>query len=220
MDKISPSPLVKPNTLSNLSKKIIIFLNTQFANFVAILFFIFTIWFSVYFYRSSSLHKNHKFNVFINLIASFGGIALAATLFFTVVYHKQDSNNQTFQNYFNMFSQLTHTLEIFIAHPEMNYYYNDLFGQSYKNKYIHFKRNRVLENQITTKILNNMSSYVDYLTIDSYSPDENLHIVEIRLKKLFSLFLQSEIFVENWNKYKKNLASPMLIEYIKTNFNK
>ena len=90
---------------ASLSMQIMTFLNKYFIiSLLSILFITFII-ILVKFVRSKTLHKNHKFNVFLLLISSFGGLALAATLLLTIYYRQEDRAEVSFQNYNTIWSK-------------------------------------------------------------------------------------------------------------------
>ena len=147
-----------------------------------------------------------------------GALALGATLILTIVSQKETSDMQAVQNFDILYQKFTETLQIFMEHPEMNYYYNELFGLQHLNYGIHYKRNRDLENQITTKIFNTMTSFIYYYSVNDYKPIVNTSIIQKRMKKILDLHVKSPIFLENWEIYKKTLATSMLISYMKHNY--
>ena len=195
------------------------FLYINLANILLIIFFLATTITSIYFYRSKTLHLNHKFTVYIKLLSSFGAIALASTLFLTVMYRKQDSNETSFQTFNQLFGQFAAHMDLFINHPEMNYYYNDIYGKRYMNYVVPYKRNRILEMQISTKILNTIASFLDYFKINKNYSTENILIMKERQDKLLDLHMKSKMFRENWEVYKTTIAAPLIIDYMKEKYN-
>jgi hypothetical protein len=217
-EEYSKYNIFKNHSYGSLYQRINFFLNTKLINLILFILLIFTIVITTYLLRSKTLHKNHKFNVFLQLLSSLGALALGATLILTIVSQKETSDMQAVQNFDILYQKFTETLQIFMEHPEMNYYYNELFGLQHLNYGIHYKRNRDLENQITTKIFNTMTSFIYYYSVNDYKPIVNTSIIQKRMKKILDLHVKSPIFLENWEIYKKTLATSMLISYMKQNY--
>jgi hypothetical protein len=113
------------------------------------------------------------------------------------------------------------TLKFFIDNPEMNYYYEELFYN--KTIYKEEDRNKNLETQYTLIILSRVSNiiYSFYIYGNKFSEkNERIAQSEATLKNILDSFFGSKIFNENWEKYKKGLATPITKQYIKENFNK
>jgi predicted PurR-regulated permease PerM len=187
---------------------IVVILSTLFITFITIL---------VKFLYSKTLHKNHKFNVFLLLISSFGGVALAATLLLTIYYRQGDREEVAFQNYNTIWSKQNELIREFIEHPNMEYFYNDLYGESNKGR--HYKRDIVMENNIFNMVMNDVSTVVAYLEAKRYSPSENTARVKDRFNKLLNLHVKSKYFLEYWKSYKKTVAPEILVKYMKDNYN-
>ena len=217
-EEYSKYNIFKNHSYGSLYQRINFFLNTKLINLILFILLIFTIVITTYLLRSNTLHKNHKFNVFLQLLSSLGALALGATLILSIVSQKETSAMQAIQNFDSLYQKFTETLEIFMEHPEMNYYYNDIFGLKHLNYGIHYKRNLALENQITTKIFNTMTSFIYYNSVNDYKPTVNSSVIHKRMKKILDLHVKSKIFLDNWEIYKKTLATSMLIEYMKHNY--
>jgi hypothetical protein len=103
----------------------------------------------------------------------------------------------------------------------MNYYYEELFYN--KTIYKEEDRNKNLETQYTLIILSRVSNivYSFYIYGNKFSEkNERIEQSEATLKNILDSFFGSKIFNENWEKYKKGLATPITKQYIKENFNK
>ena len=182
-----------------------------------ILFIMFCVIF-IKFVSSKTLHKNHKFVVFLTLITSFGSIALAATLLLTIYYQQQDGAETSFQNYDTIWKKQNDLLQEFIDHPEMEYFYLDLYGESRTNKRHHFTRNIVLERNLFNMLMNDISTVVAYLDAKKFSAGENTQRVKDRFNKLLSLHVKSKFFLEYWKSYKTTVAPTILVKYMKDNY--
>ena len=172
----------------------------------------------IYFLYSKTLHKNHKFIVFISLLSSIGAIALVATLLLSLLYHKQEITQTNINNYLSLFEDYDITVNMFMEHPEMKYYYNELFGHFDLNEKTSFKRNYVLEAQLSFIIFSKLNTFVEYINSSKLIPEKTSEIVKNRITKIFSLHFKSPIFRNHYYYYKKLLATPSLITYVKENF--
>lgn len=188
---------------------IVVILSTLFIIFMSIL---------VKFLYSKTLHKNHKFNVFLLLISSFGGVALAATLLLTIYYRQEDRAEVSFQNYNTIWSKQNDLVKEFIEHPNMVYFYNDLYGGPNANKGRHYKRDIVMEHNIFNMVMNDVSTVVAYLEAKKFSPSENTERVKNRFDKLLDLHVKSKYFLEYWQSYKKTVAPDILVKYMKEHY--
>jgi hypothetical protein len=185
---------------------------------VVILLFLFITFITILlkFIYSKTLHKNHKFNVFLTLISSFGGVALAATLLLTIYYRQEDRAEVSFQNYNTIWSKQNDLVKEFIEHPNMEYFYADLYGG---NKGHNYKRDIVMEHNLFNMVMNDISTVVAYLEAKRYSPSENTARVKDRFNKLLNLHVKSKYFLEYWKSYKKTVAPEILVKYMKDNYN-
>jgi len=189
---------------------IVVILSFLFITFVLIL---------VKFLYSKTLHKNHKFNIFLLLVSSFGGVALAATLLLTIYYRQEDRAEVSFQNYNTIWSKQNDLVREIIQHPNMEYFYDDLYGGSQFKKGRHFKRDIVMEHNLFNMIMNDVSTVVAYLEAKKYSPSENTARIKDRFNRLLELHVKSKYFLEYWKSYKKTVAPEILIKYMKENYN-
>lgn len=186
-----------------------------------ILFVLFTVFclILIKFIYSKTLHRNHKFVIFLTLLSSFGAIALAATLILTIYYRQEDEAETSFQNYDTIWKKQNELLQEFVEHPEMEYFYLDLYGESSVNKGHHYTRNITLERNFFNMVMNNISTIVSYLDAKKYSSSENTERVKDRFNKLLKLHVKSKYFLEYWKSYKQTVAPIILIKYMKENFN-
>lgn len=154
---------------------------------------------------------------------------MAGTIIMTVysVYLQQTVNKETIN--FNQISSfddnfqelLDDTLKFFIDHPEMNYYYEELFYNT--SDYEDEDRDENLETQFTFIILSRVSNiiYSFYVYGNKFSEkSDRILQSESTLKNILDSFFNSDIFNENWEAYKQGLATDITKEYIRENFNK
>lgn len=198
---------------------ILIFLNTYSVFIAVFILFIIFGYILIKFITSKTLHKNHKFNVFLSMLSSLGAIVLSATLFLTLYYHNDTVIETSFQNYDTIWKKQNMIIQQFIDHPEMEYFHSDLYGKSYLNENLHYKRNIPLERNLFDMIMNDISTTVAYLENYKYMDSGNKKRIKERLDTLMTLHKKSKIFLQYWNSYKKIDATPTFVRYMKENYN-
>ena len=194
--------------------------------------FLITISYILYFIAFVLLIKSYwKANLgidpnFQTLVQIFMAITIIMTVYSVylqnITYADQAANEDTnfFDNFFKDF--FDSTIEFFINNPSMNYYFNELFYNT--SNYNEKDRNKDLETQYSLIIFSRMGAIVYY--INTYKKkkygehSQQLKRTENKLLKILDSFYGSKIFVENWNMYKKGLANPGIIDYVKKNFDK
>ena len=144
---------------------------------------------------------------------------MAITLLLTVFYRQQDKDEVSFQNYAAIWSKHTAFTMLFVDHPEMQYFHNDLYGMAYLNKGHHYKRNIELERNFFIILIDALTTIIAYINVtkDDYSYAK-MSIIS-RFDTLMRLHVKSKLFLEHWNKYKKFQATPDVVEYMKNNYN-
>ena len=116
---------------------------------IIILFAIFLVMIFFY-YLNHKYHKNDKFKNYIQIITAIGTFILALGIISNVaLYH--DQQTQFRSQIINSFAKdfTSSIISIFIDHPEMNYFYEEIFLNRVK---LHQKRNVILEEQICLSI--------------------------------------------------------------------
>jgi len=175
-------------------------------------------------YWTTDIGKEEKFKT---LIALFGSFSIFFTIYNFYLQNQrslESSKGTSIKFYSDSFKDiLDETVKFFIQHPDMNYYYRDLFtnDSSYKEK----ERNRILEHQLTTIIVSRAGPIIRF--IDDYKTNnkDNFYyaqvlVVEQNFKKLLKSFFGSKIFNENYESVKNGLTSELTKKYIAENFKK
>ena len=111
MDKTMDKNIATPNM------RILMFLGQNFSFILILIMIIIFLIILFFFLRSNTLHKNHKFNVLLDLVSSLGATALAMTLILTIFYRQQDKAEVIFQNYDTIWGKHTNFTMLFIDHP-------------------------------------------------------------------------------------------------------
>jgi len=175
------------------------------------------------YYWKSKFGFDPKFQTYVQVLIASTIIITVYSVYFQIVSYKDSVNNQEVQYFDNFYKEfLDETIKFFIDHPEMNYYYDELFYN--KSDYEQRERNKELESQISIIIFSRMSSIINY--INTYKKTENderrdkIDQSEKLLLKILDSFFGSKIFNEYWKKFKNGLSNKETIDYIKEHFNK
>jgi len=110
---------------------------------------------------------------------------------------------------------LDDTIDLFIEHPEMNYYYEDLMGIRRIDD--NTKRNIVLENQISMLIFSRLAKFAIFI---QQSNDKALSSkIENWLGHVTHTFMKSPTLRNYWiTEYKPKLSGPASRKYMEDNF--
>uniref|UniRef100_A0A6C0CUR7 DUF4760 domain-containing protein n=1 Tax=viral metagenome TaxID=1070528 RepID=A0A6C0CUR7_9ZZZZ len=175
------------------------------------------------YYWKSRFGFDPKFQTYVQVLIAGTIIITVYSVYFQIVSYKDSVNNQEVQYFDNFYKEfLDETIKFFINHPEMNYYYDELFYNT--SDYDERERNKDLESQISIIIFSRMSSIINY--INTYKKTENderrdkIEQSEKLLLKILDSFFGSKIFNEYWKKFKNGLSNKQTIDYIKEHFNK
>jgi hypothetical protein len=175
------------------------------------------------YYWKSRFGFDPKFQTYVQVLIAATIIITVYSVYFQIISYKDSVNNQEVQYFDNFYKEfLDETIKFFMDHPEMNYYYDELFYN--KSYYKERQRNKDLESQISIIIFSRMSSIINY--INTYKNTENderrdkIQESEKLLLKILDSFFGSKIFNEYWRKFKNGLSNKQTIDYIKAHFNK
>ena len=116
-----------------------------------ILFALMILLFIFFYLLNDKFYNYKKFINYIPIITAISTFVLAIGIIFQIISYKISEKQDIVQS-FSAFSKdyIDSIVAIFLEHPEMNYYYLELFhGEVNKNN----KRNIVLEYQINTRII-------------------------------------------------------------------
>jgi hypothetical protein len=175
-------------------------------------------------YWTTDLGKEEKFKT---LIALFGSLSIFFTIYNFLLQNQRAlelSKGTSLKFYSDSFKDiLDETVKFFVQHPDMNYYYKELFTN--QSIYKEEERNRVLEHQLTTIIISRAGPIIrfiqDYKTNNKGDFYYNqVLVVEDNFKKLLGSFFGSKIFVQNYEAIKNGLTSELTRKYIEKNFQK
>jgi len=169
------------------------------------------------FYWRSNLHTSVKFTVYIKVLIA---ILTLYAIFIAFQFH----NDQVIQDETVSFEKLSSSfyddvVELFIKHPEMNYYYKELMNlPTHNNRPV--KRNILLENKISMLIFSKLSNIVQYtIKSESESTVNTLNLLECKTLNILNIYFKSKIFRDNWKIYKERIACDAFKEFIQDKYN-
>ena len=175
----------------------------------------FLLLFIVFYYLNNKYHKFDSFKIYIQIITALSTLILAIGVLFQVLAYRISEDVDTVQS-FSAFSTdyFDSIIEIFSEHPQMDYYYDELFNGKKTNA---ANRNAVLEHQITTRIL--AKTVEQIAIINTYQDMPTIKLLKDAVIKLLTNFFKSDKFKTYYvNYYKPRLAGPMTIQFIQQNF--
>jgi spore germination protein YaaH len=150
------------------------------------------------------------------IISAIGSFILAITLLTGVLSYNATQKTLITNDITTFIKNYTEDItNLFIEHPEMNYFYNEVFFNKVDRN---AKRNTTLENQICMNIFTKTVEPLS--TINLYDQSSlNARLLKELLDKMMTLFLQSPK-IKNFyvNYYKKKMAGPLLTKYMQSNF--
>ena len=171
----------------------------------------------VYWFWNGNYYRNLKFTTLLTVVSTLSSIIFVSAIYFQVVaYYKGISNEEI--DHYNGLSKafLDDTLQLFIDHPEMNYYYQDLMGKQLIDK--NTKRNYALEHQISMLIFSRLAKFAIF-SQDTHDKDISAKI-ENWMGHVFRTFIKSPTLQYYWTtEYKPKLSGPASRTYMKENYN-
>lgn len=188
------------------------------------LYFLFTLFFLFlfigFYYLNYKYHKYDSFKNYVQIITALSTLILAIGVLFQVLAFKISEDTNIVQSFMSFYKDYFDSIvEIFSEHPEMNYYYNELFNGKQSNMYknYHYSRDIVLEHQINTRIF--VKTVEQIALINIYNNVPSIEILNTLVIKLLSNFFKSDTFRNYYiHYYKPHLAVPMTIHFIQKNF--
>lgn len=163
-----------------------------------------------------SYYKSSKYVVFLRLTQVLVSSLFSIAIIIQVINYSQEQKRELVLRYVEESKLfLDDTLEIFIAHPEMNYYYEELLG--IKKIDANTKRNLTLEHEITMLIFAKLAKWAVYI---NESDKEESYKSKIWLDRIMDTYMKSNIFKNYWiNEYKPKLAGPATLSYMSERYN-
>jgi amino acid transporter len=182
--------------------------------FYIVLFVVFVI-FYVFYKINDKFYNSPKFRTYISVAMFIATFILALGVLSQIITYKQEkykANIQTFTNFSKDFSD--DILLLFIQHPQMNYFYKELFFNQVSEN-IH--RNIELEQLISMSIF--VKAFEQVNVINQYRNHSEITLMRETLIKILQNFLRSPNFQYYYIEcYKPTLAGPIIIQFMQENF--
>ena len=195
--------------LQNLSSSMFAIVSSSFTIGI---FLIFT-----YHYWKNSYYSSSQFQVYLNYLTTLSTIILALAFIFQIISYRNAQSELTIKAYTDLSSVfLDDILQIFIEHPEMDYYYDDLMGLKKITAYT--QRNITLEHKISMLIFARLAKF----SIFHQESLDKVHVEKIHnwIKHILDTYLKSDIFKNYWiNEYKAKLSGPSTRKFMKETYN-
>ena len=158
-----------------------------------------------------------KFQTFLRFITTLTSILFSSAIVLQVINYANQKANEEVQNYGQLSkTYLDDTINFFIKHPEMNYYYEDLFDIKPIDE--NTKRNIILEKQISMLIFSRLAKFAAYLQAEDDEAARNK--VGKWMNHITETFMKSDTLRHYWiTEYKPKLSGPATINYMKEHFN-
>jgi predicted PurR-regulated permease PerM len=184
-------------------------------NLFYILLFIVFIAFYAFYKINEKLHKSPKFRTFISVSMFIATFILAVGVLFQIVEYKSTQYKITIQTFTNFSKDfINDILMLFIQHPQMNYFYRELFFNQVTEN-IH--RNIELEQLISMSIFSKTLEQITVINV--YHNYHEIAFIKETLIKILNNFLQSPNFKYYYTDcYKPTLAGPIMIYFMQQNF--
>ena len=163
-----------------------------------------------------SYYRNIKFKTLLTVITTFTSIMFSLAIIVQVLNYNSQKANEEIDRYNGLSKTfLDDTLEVFIDHPEINYYYNELVG--IKNIDKNIKRNYILENQVSMLIFSRLAKFAIFS--QQTTDKEVSKKIENWMGHVADTFMKSPTLRHYWtNEYKPKLSGPASRLYMETHF--
>ena len=158
-------------------------------------------------YTYGDYYKYEKFKIFLTLVATLTGLVFSTAVVIQVYQYKVNQNNEIIDHYNGLSKEfLDYVIELFISHPEMNYYYQELVGI------------KLIDNQISILIFSKMAKFAIF--------EQQTGNAEISSKiknwmgHVMGTFIKSPTLKHYWTDvYNPLFSGPASKLYMKTNYN-
>jgi len=169
--------------------------------------------FLLFYGLNRKFYRNKQFTSYVNIIAALGTLLIGLGIVYQESTFRDQREDYRIKLYLTYPKLLLEEInQLFIEHPEMNYYYNELFyGQP-----VHVQRHAMMESKINFSILTKMMEQVSIL---NYTTGLDSGIFKKSLEKIVAVFFKSDTFKEYYvQRFKRQFANQYLQKYITTRF--
>lgn len=173
--------------------------------------------FVVFHFMKHNYYRHKKFFIFLTLLGTISSIMLAVSVMFQFWKFNSDNQEKVILQYGEHSKQfLDEILILFMNHPELNYYYNDLTGTKKIDEFT--KRNITLEKEITVIMFGKFAKTTVY--IQKSANKEEVNYVEAWMKHILDTYMKSDTFKNHYiDEYKPKFSGPSMRKYMKDNYN-
>lgn len=173
--------------------------------------------FIVLHFMKHNYYRHKKFFIFLTLLGTISSITLAISVMFQFWKFNTDAEERVILQYGEHSKQfLDEILVLFMNHPELNYYYNDLTGTKKIDEFT--KRNITLEKEITMLMFSNFGKTTVY--IQKSANKEEVQFVESWMKNILDTYIKSDTFKQYYtDEYKPKFSGPSMRKYMKDHYN-
>ena len=180
-----------------------------------ITFIVYQFWSNVILMKNKISHENFK--IILTIISTIASVVFGSAVVLQVLNFANQRKMEEVEYYSKLSKEFFDELVlIFIANPDMNYYYEDLF--QIKKIDSETRRNYVKEHMISMLIFSKCAKYAIY--IYGTSNQESKEKVKKWLGHIFDTMMKSEILRQYWiDEYKPKLSGPATQQYMAEHYN-
>jgi len=185
--------------------------------FILVFFILFAILFVIYHFTNHNYYKKKKFIILLTLLGTISSILLASSIIVQFFSYNNRLTEEVISKYGDYSKEfLDEVLVLFINHPELQYYYDDLSGTKKINEYT--IRNLTLEKEITMLMFSKFAKTTVF--IQHSTNTEEVKYVEKWMKHVLDTYMKSDTFKHYYiNEYKPKFSGPSMVKYMKDNYN-
>lgn len=176
--------------------------------------------FSIFLFYKYKLYSSEKHKTAIQLLIALNVIFTVYVLYSSMLIHEEEIVNVDATFYEKLLSGLWDEIQIiFMRNPKMNYFYDELYNGVDHSSY--HKRDEYLEQMICFKILGKFTQYAEYYYshIDLHKYAESLKSHNVKIIKIISNNLKSEVFRKYLYYYLNNFGGLMIMQWFKEFYN-
>jgi hypothetical protein len=170
--------------------------------------------FIIYGYLNHLFYKNKRFDTSIQIITALSTLLVALGIVYQAKTGKDQRDDARMKLYLGYPKNYLNSInQIFMDHPDMDYYYKELFEQKYES--VH--RNVMMESYINNAIL---TTTMEQVSIIKYTDGLDPFVFEKSIHQMISFFFKSPTLKQYYiDQFKPKFANQTMKRYIKTHFN-
>jgi hypothetical protein len=178
-------------------------------------FIVYQFWSNVILIKNKMSHENFK--IILTIISTIASVVFGSAVVLQVLNFANQRKMEEIEYYSKLSKEFFDELVlIFLANPDMNYYYEDLF--QIKKIDSETRRNYIKEHMISMLIFSKCAKYSIY--IYGTSNKDSKEKVKKWLGHIFDTMMKSEILRQYWiDEYKPKLSGPATQQYMSEHYN-